>query len=1388
MKRCLAILIAVLQIVGMLIIPAAAEQTPDIKVEQWNVVLGDDIGANFYLNVSAELAKIATVNVTVADETTSYRLSEPNEKGFYPVSVRVAAAQMTEEITLQLAADETVYDIGSYTIKEYAAEILASNYGNNTKMLVKHMLNYGAAAQQYFGVNTDSLANAGYELTEENQLPSEYPALEVSGELDGVKFYGASLVMDSRVAVRYYFAADSVEGLAFSVNGNTYTAVMKNGLFYVEIPGILPQNYSESILLSAKKGDEELAVAYSPMTYIVRMSEKGSTTMQALVDAMCGYHNAAVTYANHKDVLINLPSITGGKVTADKESYYVGDTVRLTVTPDTGMAHKLYINGEPLLVDANSQYSFAASETVYDITGSFEPKENWFWTADWNLTNQGHSVAHAPAHTSGEKTGELVPEKGVCNGVSVLVKDPSYGDQKDYAIVLKMSFADGQKAEVRLIDRDDNGNYCLQAFGDNLAGNWKALYWLTALENAAVKNGDGVWFGMTMEGTVLRLTINKAQVWEMDLSAEGITAETDIDQIKLQAYNFGYEVDIPYEFHKIKSSKVELLIPEFKNGTVTADKDTYEIGDTVNLTVTAADGYMQKLYIGDEPLLLDYITGQYSFVATENTYEITGSFEPKENWFWTADWNLSNQGHNIAHAPAHTSGEKTGELVPEKGVYSGVSVLVKDPSYGDQKDYAIVLKMHFVDGQKAEVRLIDRDDNGKYCLQAMGDSFSNWTTLYWLTAEENAEVVNGHGVWYGMTRVGTTLRLLIDGIVVKEIDMSANGITVDIAIDQIKIQAYNFGYEVDVPYEFITNPDDASQMSNVVTYVEGANDLFYRNDNISNLPDPFVLNNTAVDGYYYLYGTWGAFRCYRSKNLMDWELRGEVLYQYRENNKVWDGANNAYSYGVLGYDLWAPEVVYDPDTGLYYMFFSASPSKQGQAVIGVTTQMTMVATCTTPDGNFQLVNFKDANSCGASNLHTYSKSTYSHYYAPYLFLDPAQNKIFSTKINNGQWRGALDGREGYAGSIDPHPYVAPDGKKYLFWVDSTGEDRICGVEMENWLKPKWETATVVTYYGYYTIADYQNGSNNNVSYEYRTTTNEGPFVTFHNGKYYLTYSANNWKNNSYLVAQAISDSVLGPYTKLTEAEGGIVLSGVEQGGTQSTGVGHHSIVSVDDQLFVIYHRHTDSYTGTVNDPSGDTHAKRNHAIDEIKWITVNGREVMYVNGPNVTLQPRVEKHSEYHNIADEATVTGSVSNVNLSYLNDGLLSHLKNGHANVTNAAGETTITGTATFTFSFDEARTVKSIMVYNSRQEKRIFREIAQMKLVCLEDGKTVTKYIRAIPFHSEYFTVNSAGTVTYVEPCSAAYALFDEVQVLSVEITVKVPVGQTEVGISEIKILGK
>ena len=554
--------------------------------------------------------------------------------------------------------------------------------------------------------------------------------------------------------------------------------------------------------------------------------------------------------------------------------------------------------------------------------------------------------------------------------------------------------------------------------------------------------------------------------------------------------------------------------------------------------------------------------------------------------------------------------------------------------------------------------------------------------------------------------------------------------------------------------------------------------LFYRNDKKTNLPDPFILDNTERDGYYYMYGTEWQLSCYRSKNLTDWEYAGATLGSMMKD----ESGNRTEAGRVVASDVWAPEVVYDADTGLYYMFFSATPDPDtGVSVSGSAIFQLFVATSKYPYKDFQLVNFTDAASCGTGNTHSINKSAYPQYYAKYVFMEPSWYSNFS-RNSGGTVRTEY---ANYAGAIDPHPFVDEDGKKYLYWVDDIGPNGICVVEMENWLKPKWSTAKKITYVHYYTMADYQTakngGSVTKVSYENESSNiNEGPTVVKHNVKYYLTYSANSYTSGTYLVAQAVADSPTGSFRKLTEAEGGVLLSGEKTVNKEISGTGHHSFMVVNGRRYIIYHRHDDVSAGGY---------QRNPAIDEVKWVKVkdkngNDLDVMYVNGPTTTAQPLLESFGKYRNIAGEAKVSGSGT---VSYLTDGLLSVSKYANGTFLNYIKETSITGKSTFTFEFDTARTVRAIMVYNSKNESKIFKNISKIELVCESGGREVLYHMNNVAFKSNYYET-SGSTVTYVTPGAAACAVFDELYVKSIRITVDVPQGQSSVGISEIRILGK
>ena len=507
---------------------------------------------------------------------------------------------------------------------------------------------------------------------------------------------------------------------------------------------------------------------------------------------------------------------------------------------------------------------------------------------------------------------------------------------------------------------------------------------------------------------------------------------------------------------------------------------------------------------------------------------------------------------------------------------------------------------------------------------------------------------------------------------------------------------------------------------------------------------------------------------------MDWELLG---------NSLDTSSLDEYS-KVCSKDVWAPEVVYDRETELYYMFFSATPTAD-DSVSGVESGnakcQLLVAVSEYAYKDFKIVNFKDANSCGEDNLHSYSTSDYPHYYAKYLLFEPDTYTAFCKE--NG---GANVGYGGYTGGIDPHPYVDDDGEKYLFWKIEQSPGRICVVKMDNWVKPDWDTAKVVLCASYYTVEDWNTaqagGTVTTVPYEDETILcNEAPEIIKHGGKYYLTYSMNTYVDNSYQIGQAVSDNIMGPYRKLTEEEGGILLSGSVAGSQEISGTGHHSFITVGDQLYMAYHRHDDAETAG---------SARNHAIDEVKWITVkdidgNDLEVMYVNGPTCTVQPQVEAYSQYKNIADEAVVTGSED---VSYLTDGLLSIYKNGNETFMGYIKETIISETTTFNFQFSSTRQVGGIMIYNSKNEEDCFTNISRIEFVCEKDGKEVIYYMNNLQFSSEYYTTSEEGSISYIIPGAAAYATFNELNVKSVRITVEVPEGQEHVGISEIKILGK
>ena len=268
---------------------------PLANVDSWNLTLGGNLSVNFNIRVDASIRDSAQIHIAAAGVNKVYGVSEltAGAENVYTVSVKVAAAQMTDQITVQIVNGTEKSELKTCSVRSYADTVLAGDYTDETKHLVTQMLHYGAAAQKHFGYNTDHLANAGLDEASQS-VPETVNKASFSGAVEGISYNGATLLFQDKITVRFYFTVTGdISAYSFTVNGETRTPAKKGNAYYVEFADINPQDLDEIFRVQV---DEKLTIVYSPMNYIVNMGQKGTQTMQLLVQALYDYYLAAEAY------------------------------------------------------------------------------------------------------------------------------------------------------------------------------------------------------------------------------------------------------------------------------------------------------------------------------------------------------------------------------------------------------------------------------------------------------------------------------------------------------------------------------------------------------------------------------------------------------------------------------------------------------------------------------------------------------------------------------------------------------------------------------------------------------------------------------------------------------------------------------------------------------------------------------------------------------------------------------------------------------------------------------------------------------------------------------------------------------------------------------------
>ncbi len=546
---------------------------------------------------------------------------------------------------------------------------------------------------------------------------------------------------------------------------------------------------------------------------------------------------------------------------------------------------------------------------------------------------------------------------------------------------------------------------------------------------------------------------------------------------------------------------------------------------------------------------------------------------------------------------------------------------------------------------------------------------------------------------------------------------------------------------------------DTEMLSEVTDLDYGYNNnLFYVNNLDFAVADPSVIyiSEGKDMGYFYCYGTSDAigghgFQAWRSTDLSHWECTGVAM-----KPETW--AINCY---------WAPEVIYD--NGMYYMFYGAFNLNAGNRLC------LSVATSETPDGPFtQPYGFRDANG---------------------KIIENANNPLFDFTIANPvlkelQQQYVADHPESAytlvkTNCLDASPYIDPvTGDKYLFfsYYDSYSVgSAIYGVKMFDWYTPDYTTLTPLTYPGYDTV---EHGITSAFGDGIRLReggVNEGPFMIYHGGKYYLTFSIFGYTDSNYRVVQAVADSPLGAFRKISDEDGGLVVSTDVANWAHIVSAGHHSFVNIGDDLFIAYHTFRNR-----NDISGG----RALALDKVIWTTNSeGLPVMHTNGPTWSVQPLPEDLSGYKNIALSAKVTASntAKGSDVALLNDGIIKYQEFDLAEEYEAKA-----GKSVITLSWDNFKTARAIMIYNSYDYEKTFVRVAKVEMQYLKyDGTTGTVTIEDLPFDWDWHFEDD---YEFMRPGGAAIAEFYDLPVKSITITINSPAGAESLAIGEIVVLGK
>ncbi len=286
------------------------------KAVGYTVTLGDNIGVNFYM----ELSKTALADdgaymlFTLPNGTTEQVyvkdvLELSGSATYYKFTANIAVKEMSQAIKAQLITAAGNSKEYTYTVKEYGMYLInnPTEYSEDEIALAKAMLNYGAYAQVMFNYETDNLANSDMEEADQAladvTIDASY-AKVYTDNITGATYLGTTTVWNANTSIRHYFTIDD-ENIIFTLvtaEGEQQLEVKEgDSSKYVTIDGIVAKDMKTTYVLKISSETQEQTITYSVYSYFYDiLNGEYEEAEKNAIKAAYLYAEAATTYLNNK--------------------------------------------------------------------------------------------------------------------------------------------------------------------------------------------------------------------------------------------------------------------------------------------------------------------------------------------------------------------------------------------------------------------------------------------------------------------------------------------------------------------------------------------------------------------------------------------------------------------------------------------------------------------------------------------------------------------------------------------------------------------------------------------------------------------------------------------------------------------------------------------------------------------------------------------------------------------------------------------------------------------------------------------------------------------------------------------------------------------------------